>query len=274
MNNYEAKKQARINRYKARAAKAKNDASNSSRRAIEMLDCIPMGQPILVGHYSEKGHRALLKRSDNAMRKASIDYKKAKYYEQKARAAENNNAISSDDPEALRKLKEKLATLENNREYYKKINALARKAKTSKSDEKCVEKLEAVGLEKEDILRLLNACKFEPERLGLKYPGYVLTNLGAKIRQVKKRIEALEVSAQTPAISTDHEGFTIQECPEDNRIRIIFDDKPEPEIRQILKRRGFRWSPSNTAWQRHLNGAGRQAVEFVASDIERLNNDQ
>lgn len=33
---------------------------------------------------------------------------KVSYYDQKAQAAENNTAISSDDPEAITKLKDKL----------------------------------------------------------------------------------------------------------------------------------------------------------------------
>ena len=268
MNDYEEKKQARIDRYKARSEKAANDAAKSSKRAVDMLDRIPMGQPILVGHHSEKGHRALLKRSDNAMRKACDEYKKAEHYEQRAIAAENNNAISSDDPEALRKLKEKLEKLEADRDYYKKINALARKAKTNIKDKDCIEKLIAVGLEKEDIDRLLDACKFEPARLGLKRPPYVLQNLGANISSVKKRIKIMESETTKPAKATEHDGFIIKECPDDNRIRIIFDEKPSREICQLLGKNGFRWSRTNVAWQRHLNNAGRYAAEYTARQIK------
>ncbi len=39
----------------------------------------------------------------------------------------------------------------------------------------------------------------------------------------------------------------------DNRLKIYFDDKPDPDTRTELKSSGFRWSPSAGAWQRQLN---------------------
>ncbi len=47
-----------------------------------------MGQPILVGHHSERGHRSLLQKSDNAMRKSVELDDKADYYANKAANAE------------------------------------------------------------------------------------------------------------------------------------------------------------------------------------------
>ena len=44
---------------------------------------------------------------------------KSQYYEEKARNAENNNAIYNDDPEAISKLKDKLERLENERNSIK-----------------------------------------------------------------------------------------------------------------------------------------------------------
>ena len=43
--------------------------------------------------------------------------KKAEYYEVKAEAAENNQAISSDDPEAIQKLMDKLERLIEEQSY-------------------------------------------------------------------------------------------------------------------------------------------------------------
>lgn len=53
-----------------------------------MLQVIPPGQPILVGHHSERGHRRLLEKSDNAMRKSVELDEKAKYYNDRAEASE------------------------------------------------------------------------------------------------------------------------------------------------------------------------------------------
>ena len=69
---------------------------------------------------------------------------KADYYRSKAEAAENNSAISSDDPEAVTKLKEKLQQGQDLQSYMKKVNAYYRKNGTMKgfegiSDEKAAE---------------------------------------------------------------------------------------------------------------------------------------
>jgi len=39
---------------------------------------------------------------------------------------------------------------------------------------------------------------------------------------------------------------------EENRLQLLFPDKPEAEMIATLKSRGFKWSPRNKAWQRQL----------------------
>lgn len=51
-----------------------------------------------------------------------------------------------------------------------------------------------------------------------------------------------------------------------NRLQLIFEGKPSAEERQILRRNGFKWAPSASAWQRQLNqqaiaAAGR--IDFI-----------
>ena len=52
---------------------------------------------------------------------------------------------------------------------------------------------------------------------------------------------------------------------EENRVQIIFDGKPDADVRAALKQNSFRWAPSQGAWQRMLtqNGicAARQVTE-------------
>ena len=59
--------------------------------------------------------------------------KKAEYYEAKAEAAENNQAISSDDPEAIQKLTDKLEQLIEEQSYKKRVNAYYRKIRHVKA---------------------------------------------------------------------------------------------------------------------------------------------
>lgn len=81
------KAEARADRMEAREEKATEESRRSIHNAIQMTQCIPMGQPILVGHHSEKRHRALLNRSDNAMRRGVEAGKKAEHYGRRAEAA-------------------------------------------------------------------------------------------------------------------------------------------------------------------------------------------
>ena len=53
----------------------------------------------------------------------------------------------------------------------------------------------------------------------------------------------------------------------------IFDGKPAPEVRDVLKRNAFKWSPSRGAWIRQLNNAGIYAGQNVKkrlADIAKI----
>ena len=52
------------------------------------------------------------------------------------------------------------------------------------------------------------------------------------------------------------DGLEIVEDATDMRIRIIFDEIPNEQIRTLLKSYGFKWSPKNSAWQRQLTTNG------------------
>ena len=112
MTDFEEKKQRKIARAQELAAKAEKESEQRYNAAKQISSFIPFGQPILVGHHSEGRHRRDLNRIDTNMRKSIEADGKAKYYNDKAERLENNNTISSDDPEALTKLRSKLAGLE------------------------------------------------------------------------------------------------------------------------------------------------------------------
>ena len=99
-SNYEEKRANRLERYERLASKFSQESDIRYQRFKSLLSVIPMGQPILVGHHSEKGHRSLLKKADNNMRKSVEADDKSKYYADRAETVENNHAISSDDPNA------------------------------------------------------------------------------------------------------------------------------------------------------------------------------
>ena len=67
---YQERKEARIDRMEERAAHAQAESTAASHAAHEIMRLIPPGQPILVGHHSERHHRRDLDKIDRNMRKS------------------------------------------------------------------------------------------------------------------------------------------------------------------------------------------------------------
>lgn len=222
---YEERRQRRIERYRIVSQKAKKNAeARSNSRANRILMMTP-GQPILIGHHSEKKARALHKQAEYDIRKSIELDKKSSYYESKAINAEKNNVIYNDDPQAIEKLKDKLERLENQRASIK-----AREHET-----------------------------------------WELTNIGANIRETKLRIKRLEEQETLTFPDIEFKGGKAIHNKEINRIQLLFDDKPNEKIRNLLKNNGFHWSKKESAWQREFNKRTIYATNFLIKDV--LNNE-
>ncbi len=59
-------------------------------------------------------------------------------------------------------------------------------------------------------------------------------------------------------------SVTVIENQDENRLQLFFSAKPPAEIRNLLKAHGFRWAPSQDAWQRQLNDNARRTLEMIA----------
>jgi hypothetical protein len=85
-----------------------SNASNRSNEAFKKADLsenatgIPFGQPILIGHHSERSHRKTIERADNAMRKSIEEDRKADEYQHRADYwARRANDINLSMPESI-----------------------------------------------------------------------------------------------------------------------------------------------------------------------------
>lgn len=237
---YQERKEARIDRMEERAARAQAESSAASHAAHEIMRHIPPGQPILVGHHSERHHRRDLDKIDRNMRKSIEAGEKSAYYASRAASAASNHAISGDDPDAVEKLEAKLAKLQAAQEEDKNLNAYYRKHKTVKG---------FPGISDEEADRADKELSEMREAIRRPVPAYQLSNRNAEINRLKKRIEALHMVDQMEHVEIDFDGGQIVTNEEVNRVQILFDEKPDDATRSKLKNYGFRWSPTEHAWQ-------------------------
>jgi len=128
MNDFESRRAEKAARFRELPAKHENISTGRHLAARQRIEMIPLGQPILVGHHSEKRYRKDLTRIDEHLAKAKEHHDKAEYFRRHAAAAESNRAIFSDDPDATEKLVDKIERLKQRQGAMKRANQLIRKA--------------------------------------------------------------------------------------------------------------------------------------------------
>ena len=163
--------------------------------------------------------------------------------------------ISADDDRAVEKLEAKLAGLEAMQEEMKTVNAYYRKHKTLEG---------CPVLSAEEIGKLQSSMASDWRKNPVPYPSYLLTNNNANIRRTRQRIEDLKSQSEYSGWAFPGGRAEINEG--ENRLQLFFEEKPSEEQRRELKSNGFKWAPSQGAWQRQLTknaiyAAGR--MEFL-----------
>ena len=218
---FEERREARKLRYEELSKKAEeksNQYSNSNANRILMMT---PGQPIIIGHHSEKIARRLHDRAWKDIGKSIEEDKKSKYYKDKIKSIESSKVIYNDDPNASEKLKEKLEALENERQQIK-------------------------------------------ER---EHSTWELQNIGARIRETKRRIEALGRLENIEFNAIEFIGGKAIHNKELNRIQLYFDNIPDEEVRKELKHRAFKWSRREGAWQREFTENAIKATNILIKDV-------
>ncbi|MDR2275379.1 MAG: DUF3560 domain-containing protein [Sphingobacterium sp.] len=254
-HNFEERRQRRLEHAKNMAVRADKESEALYNEASKMASAIPFGQPILVGHHSERRDRNYRDKIHNKYGKAFKTMDKADYYRNKADSIEANDNIYDDDPEALQKLEARLTLLKDLQDFMKSANRCLKK-----NDKKAFLKLPNTSEKTWDLLNTPNVMG------DIGFAGYKLTNNNANIRRITQRIEKLKRIEQREELDTVINGVRIFENHEANRLQVYFEGKPSEDIRKKLKSNGFRWSPSQGAWQRGIgNYALRAAFEIAKS---------
>lgn len=114
-------------RAEAKAGKLEGYAANAEKRSLayyeaskEGRDFLALGEPIKVGHHSERRHRKLIERNWQRMGKSVAESEKAKEYERRAAYwAERANKIDLSMPDSLEYFEEQLRKAKEKHQYLK-----------------------------------------------------------------------------------------------------------------------------------------------------------
>ena len=191
------------------------------------------------GHIPERARA--IKRTEKACEHQDM----ANHHRSKAAglAGQLDRTIFSDDTDAIEKLHEKIANLEASRDNMKVANKIVR-AKNLSEAEKLEQLAKLLGSEK------IAGKLLEPDycrRLG--FPSYALKNIGATIRQAKKRIGEIEYRQKQTQKAEAAGGVLVERVGE--YCRVTFEEKPERETLNALRAAGFTWGGG--CWAGHYS---------------------
>ncbi|WP_411342582.1 hypothetical protein ACE3MZ_12945 [Paenibacillus sp. WLX1005] len=191
------------------------------------------------------------KEKQNAARERNMqEYQEIDSLLEKMRSV-GKGGISADDPDAMGKLERKREAMQADQDHMKAVNAYYRKHKT-------LDGCSQLNDQQVDELKLSMSKDWRTSPVP--FPSFPLTNNLQNIKRVQTRLNDLK---QKPADEWEFEGGKVLSNMEANRLQILFDEKPSDEQRNVLKKRGFKWAPSQGAWQRQLTSNALQAVKYM-----------
>lgn len=119
--NSQERARAKAEKYEEWADKARQRSDEAFERSENAVAGIPMGQPILVGHHSERAHRAAIDKSWAAMGKSVEEMHKAEAHESKAEYWERiADKIDLSMPESIEYFEHKLEVA---KEYHEGVKS-------------------------------------------------------------------------------------------------------------------------------------------------------
>lgn len=92
-----------------------------------------------------------------------------------------------------------------------------------------------------------------------------------KLLEVAKNVVArIEATANAENDVKQNDSFNVVENLQEDRLQIIFNDKPNEAVRDLLKKNAFKWSPRFSAWQRQLTPNAKIAFNRIEKQLIEL----
>ena len=162
-----------------------------------------------------------------------------------------NSVIRADDPRAVEMLKENLEGFEGRQEYMRKVNDYYKANGTV---------VGCPGIDKETAVQLDGRVN---EHQSTPYPGRFFKDNFAEINRLKSNIDRLENKPETMFKGWQfNKGEAVINLA-NNRLQLMFSEKPNDDERAVLKKNGFKWAPTAKAWQRPLDFKSMAAAERI-----------
>ena len=164
----------------------------------------------------------------------------------------------------VERLQSKLDTLTELHDKMKAANKIVRSKKMSEEEQ--IDGLVALGLNEKQAVEILKPTE-RWQSVG--FPTYQLQNNLAKIKATQAAIERHKAMAEAEDKEIKFNGGRVVVCNSDERMRFYFDEIPSVEVRNLMKRNAFKWSPKNGAWQRQLTANCKFDTKRILAELNK-----
>ena len=164
----------------------------------------------------------------------------------------------------VERLQNKLDTLTELHEKMKAANKIVSSKKMVEAEQ--IDELVALGFNEQQAIEILKPTE-RWQSVG--FPTYQLQNNLAKIKDTQAAIERHKAMAEAEDKEIKFNGGRVVVCNSDERMRFYFDEIPSVEVRNLMKRNAFKWSPKNGAWQRQLTANCKFDTKRILAELNK-----
>lgn len=240
-----------FNRYNKRYAQYLNDYYRNEAACPSVMICGPANFPTRKKAKQNSRRDSLLKEF-NSLCDIERNIKHLLHYEA---------PIMAGDDDAVERLTAKIEALEARKELAKRINAYYRKYKTVEGFPEAIP---------EDLKKhIVFVISHNWTGGGL----FDTTNMNQELQRLKARLETIkkakstETTEHTATNASGEKLFDVVQNKELMRLQLFFDGIPDENTRNILKSNGFKWAPSQKAWQRQLTENALYSLKRVEAAL-------
>lgn len=104
------------------------------------------------------------------------------------------------------------------------------------------------------------------EIFGQVYGPHVNSYVLKDLHDCERHLKEIELAANSR--QEENEWFRVERSLESNRMNIYFDSLPELEVRTLLKKNGFKWSPYLNAWTRQLTNKAEDSLNKIKKELK------